>query len=1223
MAVNLGTAVGYLDLDTSKFTMGFKQAISAVGKFKDGSSGVSSMLKNVGSVMTSVGKDMTLKVSTPLVAVGAAAVKASSSLEKGLSKVKAISGATSSDMVDLKAKAIEMGAKTKFSASEAADAFTYMAMAGWKTKDMMDGIDGIMNLSAADGLDLATTSDIVTDAITAFGLQAEDSAHFADVLAAASSNANTNVSMLGESFKYVGPVAGSMGYSVEDVSTALGMMANSGIKASQAGTALRTLLTNLAKPTDTMAAAMDALDIKLSDSSGKVKPLSQLMDELRDHFANGTMSSEEFTDQLFKLNTAWADGKIKDDDYNESLQDLMASAYGVEGAERAKYAATLAGKEGMAGLLAILNTSDEDYQKLKVAIDGASEAYDGQGTAAGMAQTMLDNLDGQVTILKSTLESLAISIGDILLPYIKSFVEKLQSLVEWLNGLDDGQKKMLVRIAAIVASIGPLLLIGGKVVKIISSIASIVTFFTTTVVPCVKAIGMLKAGFSGAELVLGGFSKSIVGIASKLTVLTGPVGIVIAIIAGLVAAFVVLWNKSEAFRNFWKSLWENVKKVTSTVVNAIIDFFTKTLPNGLKNAQKKIKEFPKKVVEFFEDLPKNIGRIVGLVLGTIVKWSINLVQKGKEAGKNFLNSVINFFKQLPVKIAIWFAKTMVKVMKFKQEFPAKAKEAAKDFKDKLINGLKALPGKMLEIGKNIVDGVVNGIKNAMSGAKKAISDFASGFVDGFKEALGIHSPSREMRDKVGVQIANGIIVGINSRKGAAKKSASKLSEEIIDAAEKKLDYLETYNKITTAQEIDFWKKIYQATKKGTDANLTAYKNYKNAREQLNQEILSNAEKKLDKLQTYNKISVAGEVAYWSNVMSKLKKGSDEYLTAYKNYVEAKKSYNEQLTELETNYNEKVSTIYSDLKTKVKELTDAYNEQVNSRKEALLSTFKLFDEYEISSDKNGEDLTNNLQSQVDALQKFNDQMSSLEGRGILPDDLIAELREQGVAATGELEALNSLTDEKLQTYVDLWKQRNQLAQDEAVRENKEAYDQLQKDLEKANQKALKKLDTLNTKYQKKLVKLKDQAYSAAKTAGKKTGQGIIDGINSKSSEIETTLDSIVTKINSYMSKIASSLSEARSAASEIDSLSKSADKASSATGGKKSSNGKKSHRQGLTYVPYDGYEAVLHEGERVLTKEEARNRGTGDIFIFNSPKAIDEKEAARQMKKAKQQLALGY
>ena len=185
MGVNLGTAVGYLDLDTSKFTMGFKNALSSVEKFKNGTGGVSGMLKGVSNGLASAGKDITLKVTTPIVGLGAAAVKTSASFESSLSKVKAISGATGKDMVDLKAKAIEMGAKTKFSATEAADAFTYMAMAGWDTKSMMDGIDGIMNLAAADGLDLATTSDIVTDALTAFGLQASDSAHFADVLAKA------------------------------------------------------------------------------------------------------------------------------------------------------------------------------------------------------------------------------------------------------------------------------------------------------------------------------------------------------------------------------------------------------------------------------------------------------------------------------------------------------------------------------------------------------------------------------------------------------------------------------------------------------------------------------------------------------------------------------------------------------------------------------------------------------------------------------------------------------------------------------------------------------------------------------------------------------------------------------------------------------------------------------------------------------------------------------
>ena len=1130
MGVNLGTAVGYLDLDTSKFTMGFKNALSSVEKFKKGTGGVSGMLKGVSNGLASAGKDITLKVTTPIVGLGAAAVKTSASFESSLSKVKAISGATGKDMVDLKAKAIEMGAKTKFSATEASDAFTYMAMAGWDAKSMMDGIDGIMNLAAADGLDLATTSDIVTDALTAFGLQASDSAHFADVLPEASSSANTNVSMLGESFKYVAPVAGSLGYSAEDTAIALGLMANSGIKASQAGTSLRAALTRMVKPTDEAEAIMERYHLTLQNSDGTMKSLGDVMDMLRSNMG------------------------------------------GLSEAEQSQAASALFGQEAMSGMLAIINASEGDYNKLTDAIKNAD------GTAENMANTMQDNLNGQLTRLKSNIDTLAISIGDLIIPYIEKVVAKIQQLVTYLNGLDDKTKENIIRVAAIVASVGPALLVLAKVVSIVSTVMQVLKVLATI-------IGLIAS----------------------------PIGIVVAAIGALVAAFVILWNKSEAFRNFWKGLWDNVKKITKTVVDTIVKFFTETLPNGLKNAQSKIKEFPSNVVKFFKNLPKNLGRIVGEVLGTIVKWAINLQKKGTEAGRKFNEALINFIKKLPSRIATFLKNVISKVVTFVKEFRKKAREASKKFNDMLLNGLKKLPGKMLEIGKNIIDGIVNGIKKAWSSAKKAVSDFAGGLVDGFKDALGIHSPSRVMRDQVGVQIANGVIEGVKSKKDAAKKSASELSQAIVDAANKRLDKLQTYNKITTAQEVDFWKKIYQATKKGTDANLTAYKNYKSAQQSLNQEILSDAEKKLDKLKTYNKISTAGEVAYWDDVMSKLKKGSDEYLTAYKNYVSAKESYNEELKTLENDYNTQVTEVYDNLKTKVDELTKAYNDQVKSRKEALLSTFKLFDEYEVSSDKNGEDLTNNLQSQVNALQKFNDQMSALEGRSILPDDLITELRNQGIAATGELETLNSLTDEKLQQYADLWTQRNQLAQQEAERENKDAYDKLQKDLEEANSQALVKLDTLKTKYQKKIDKLKKQAYSAAKSADKKTGQGIVDGLNAKSSKIDKTLKSISDKISSYMTNISSSLSSAKSSANEIKKL------------GSLSNGTASSHRQGLTYVPYDGYNAILHEGERVLTKEEARamNRGTGDTFIFNSPKAIDEKEAARQMKRAKQQLALDF
>ena len=254
-------------------------------------------LENVGNKMSSVGSSLTRNVTAPIVAIGAAAVKTTADFDSSMSQVAAVSGATGKDFDSLRDKAREMGAKTKFSASEAADAMNYMAMAGWKTEDMLEGVEGIMNLAAASGEDLATTSDIVTDALTAFGMSAKDSGHFADVLAAASSNANTNVSMMGESFKYAAPVAGALGISAEDTSVALGLMANAGIKASQSGTALRTGLTNLAKPTKQMQTYMDKYNIALvANDDGSIN-LRETMVSLREKMGNLSETEQAATTQ--------------------------------------------------------------------------------------------------------------------------------------------------------------------------------------------------------------------------------------------------------------------------------------------------------------------------------------------------------------------------------------------------------------------------------------------------------------------------------------------------------------------------------------------------------------------------------------------------------------------------------------------------------------------------------------------------------------------------------------------------------------------------------------------------------------------------------------------------------------------------------------------------------------------------------------------------------------
>ena len=411
-------------------------------------------MQNVGSKLTSVGTELTTKVSLPLAAIGTAAVKVTADFDTSMSKVKAISGATGADFEKLRDKAREMGSKTKFSASEAADGMTYMAMAGWKTEDMLDGLEGIMNLAAASGEDLATTSDIVTDALTAFGLQSKDSGHFADVLAAASSNANTNVSMMGETFKYAAPIAGSLGYSVEDTAVAIGLMANAGIKGSQAGTALRTMLTKLSGDIKITGSQLGEVTIKTSNADGSMRDLSAILSDCRGAFSQLTES------------------------------------------EKANVASSLVGQEAMSGFLAIMNAGQGDVDNLTNAIANCD------GTTQQMADDMQNNLGGQLQVLKSMLEEVAIQIGDALMPTIQKVVGKIQEWVTAFSNLDEGTKETIVKIGLVIAAIGPLILIGGQLITGIGTIITTVgnlfnVLMAHPLVALVAAIGALVAAGVG------------------------------------------------------------------------------------------------------------------------------------------------------------------------------------------------------------------------------------------------------------------------------------------------------------------------------------------------------------------------------------------------------------------------------------------------------------------------------------------------------------------------------------------------------------------------------------------------------------------------------------------------------------------------------------------------------------------------------------------------------
>lgn len=423
------------------------------------------------------------------------AMKTFTDFESAMSTVQATSMASAEDLTLLTEKAKEMGAKSVFSATESAEALNYMAMAGWKTDQMLGGIEGIMNLAAASGEDLAMTSDIVTDALTAFGMQASDSGKFADILAAASSNANTNVHLLGESFKYVAATAGAMKYNAEDTSIALGLMANAGIKGSMGGTALKNAIVNMVSPTDTMATVMDKYNLSLTDGEGNMKSLKSVIDMLRENMG------------------------------------------GLDEATQAAAASQLFGKEAMSGMLSIINASQADYDKLTDAI------YNSSGAADKMSATRLDNLKGQIEELSGAVETMKINLGERLAPYAKQFVswlttkipvveDKIVSTVDYISKHTDDIKSMAVAITGVVGAVTGVSAVG----SIGNSISGISKF--------VSAIKIVKGANVAKETtkIAGGFD--LIGIAAKaLPALISPTGLAITAAVATTAYAVHSYNK--------------------------------------------------------------------------------------------------------------------------------------------------------------------------------------------------------------------------------------------------------------------------------------------------------------------------------------------------------------------------------------------------------------------------------------------------------------------------------------------------------------------------------------------------------------------------------------------------------------------------------------------------------------------------------------------------------
>ena len=716
---------------------------------------VGDKIKGVGDKLAGIGASVTAKVTTPIVGAFGAAIKTTADFDAQMSKVQAISGASGDEFSQLRDKAREMGEATKYSATEAGEAFEYMGMAGWKTEQMMDGIPAILNLAAAAGEELGTTSDIVTDALTAFGLKAEDAGRFADILAAASTNSNTNVSMLGESFKYAAAPAGALGYSVEDVAIALGLMANSGIKADMAGTSLRNMFQRMAKPTKESGMAMERLGLELYDAEGQMYSFRQIMDQLRKGFTEINMPLEEYDAQVEALDNDLAAGTLTQKKYDAALEELNLQAFGAEGAEKARAAAMLGGARAMSGLLAIANATEEDYEKLSAAIDNSSQSFarlaDGsivplnealasgaeimetfEGQAASMAAVMQDNLTGDATVLKSKIQELAISFGDLLMPTMRKVVDAVQGVVDKLNALSDADKEQIIKIAAIAAAVGPALIAVGKVVSSIGSIIAIG--------------GKLISG-------IGTLMTSVGGLSGLMTILTGPIGIVIAAVAALTAAFAYFYNTNDQFREKVNAIVDSIKEKFVVFVENVKAWMAEAI-EYIRPLIEALQEFFAALWDVIGNIATNIGTII-TAIATLIKQFITEHQTEIQAVMTFIETVVKTKIEIIrtiIKTVLDVITNMIKVFTaiIKGDWDGALthlKNAAISLKDGVVSIFRSLGnalstifkdiiGKFKQWGADMINNLISGIKSKID----AVKDTMSSVADAIKEFIHFSEP---------------------------------------------------------------------------------------------------------------------------------------------------------------------------------------------------------------------------------------------------------------------------------------------------------------------------------------------------------------------------------------------------------------------------------------------------------------------------------------------------
>lgn len=718
-------------------------------------------LKTVGDNISSAGQKL-LPVTAGVTALGTASVTTAANFESSMSQVQATMGITKDAMSTVNGQSVntmdtlsklakKMGAETAFSASECAEALNYLALAGYDTEQMCNTLPTVLNLAAAGDIALADASDMVTDAMSALGMGVDEAETMVDQMAKTASTTNTSVAQLGEGILTIGATAKSIKGGTAELNTALGILANNGIKGAEGGTHLRNIILSLQNPTDKAATQMEALGISVYDSEGNMRSM------------------------------------------NDILGDLNKSMDGMTSAEKSNIIGTIFNKTDLSSVNALLANTGSTWDDLQQKITASG------GAAQQMADTQLDNLQGQITILKSALEGLAISFGELLMPAIKQIVGWVQKFVDWLNGLSEGTKKTVVTIALLAAALGPVLIVIGKVISAVGTIM--------TIVP--KIAGVINT-------VKGAFA------ALNTTMLANPIVLIIAAIAALVAAFIYLWNNCDGFRQFWIDLWENVKQVAITVWNAIKTFFSQVW-EAIKTIFSTVFEVIKTLVTTYFNLYKNIIETVFNVIKTVITTIWNAIKGVFTTVFNVIKTLVTTYFTIyqtiiqtvltiiqTVVTTVWNTiKTVITtVMTAIQTIFSTVWNAIQTIISNIVSGIKALITGNFEGAKNAIATIMNTIKSTIStiwniikstvstvlGAiRGAVTSAFNGIVNAVKGAMGnvlntVISGFSNVRNHItglasqaftwGRDLVMGIVNGIRSCIGAVADAASSVASKI-------------------------------------------------------------------------------------------------------------------------------------------------------------------------------------------------------------------------------------------------------------------------------------------------------------------------------------------------------------------------------------------------------------------------------------------------------------